>query len=84
MYFPMQVKGVTTGFYVKTLGEEKYTWSIGNVKKAEPFGWQQARKSGAYRLIIAEGKEDAVAITSIFERYGEEKYYRQSLHCRME
>lgn len=74
MYFPMQVGGKTTGYYVKTLTDPKYTWSVGEVKKAEPFGWQQARKSGAYRLIIVEGKEDAVAVASIFDRYGEEKY----------
>lgn len=74
MYFPMQVGGKTTGFYVKTLDNNKYQWSVGNVRKAEPFGWQQARKSGAYKLIITEGKEDAVAVASIFERYGDEKY----------
>lgn len=75
MYFPIQVKGETTGYYVKTLGPKKYTWAIGNVKKAEPFGWQQARKSGAYRLIIVEGKEDAVAVDAIFERYGDKQYH---------
>lgn len=74
MYFPMQVDGKTTGYYVKTLSLPHYTWSVGNVRKAEPFGWQQARKSGAYKLIITEGKEDAVAIDAIFERYGDEKY----------
>ncbi len=74
MYFPMQINGETEGYYVKTLDKEKFTWSIGNVRKAEPFGWQRARKSGAYKLIIAEGKEDAVAIDAIFERYGDEKY----------
>ncbi len=70
MYFPMQVDGETTGYYVKTLSSPFYTWSIGNVRKAEPFGWQQARKSGAYRLIITEGKEDAVAVDAIYRRYG--------------
>src|SRR5690606_31167968 len=62
MYFPMYVKGKMTGYYVKTLSEPKYTWSIGEVKGAEPFGWQRAKGSGAYKLIIVEGKEDAVAV----------------------
>ena len=75
MYFPMQVKGETTGYYVKTLDKPSITWSIGNVKGAEPFGWQRARKSGAYKLIIVEGKEDAVAVEAIFDRHGEEKYH---------
>lgn len=74
MYFPMQINGKTTGYYVKTLIKPTYTWSVGNVRKAEPFGWQQARRSGAYRLIIAEGKEDAVAIATIFEKHGDEQY----------
>lgn len=74
MYFPMYVGGKLSGYYVKTLGEKKYTWSIGEVKGAEPFGWQKAKRSGAYRLIIVEGKEDAVAVTAIFDRNGDEKY----------
>lgn len=74
MFFPMQIEGKTSGYYVKTLGEEKLTWSVGEVKKAEPFGWQNARRSGAYKLIITEGKEDAVAVTYLFDKYGEEKY----------
>jgi twinkle protein len=73
-YFPMQVKGKTTGYYIKTLDKDKITWSIGDVKGAEPFGWQRARESGAYKLIITEGKEDAVAVMAIFERHGDPKY----------
>lgn len=76
MYFPMYVGGKMSGYYVKTLGQkENISWSIGNVKGAEPFGWQQARGSGAYKLIIVEGKEDAVAVEAIFDREGDEKYH---------
>tara|TARA_R110000851_G_scaffold115675_3_gene241609 strand:- start:2693 stop:4405 length:1713 start_codon:yes stop_codon:yes gene_type:complete len=74
MYFPMVVGGKVTGYYVKTLTEKKYTWSIGEVKGAEPFGWAAAKRSGAYKLIIVEGKEDAVAVTAIFARNGDAKY----------
>lgn len=74
MYFPMFVKGILSGYYVKTLSKPSHTWSIGEVKGAEPFGWQQAKRSGAYRLIITEGKEDAVAIDAICERHGEERF----------
>lgn len=74
MYFPMHVGGKLTGYYVKTLTSKKYTWSIGEVKGAEPFGWQEAKRSGAYKLIIVEGKEDAVAVTAIFARNGDAKY----------
>lgn len=74
MYFPQRIKGVLTGYYVKTLVGPKLTWSIGDVKGAEPFGWQEARRSGAYRLIITEGMEDAAAVTAIMDRYGKEEY----------
>ncbi len=74
MYFPQIVGGELSGYYVKTLGDAKFTWSIGEVKGAEPFGWQRARRSGAYRLIITEGMEDAVAVESMMDRHGDEKY----------
>ena len=74
MYFPMVVEGETKGYYVKTLVGKPVTWAIGEVKGAEPFGWQRAKKSGAYKLIIVEGREDAVAVEAIFDRYGDEKY----------
>ena len=73
-YFPMRVGGKVTGYYVKTISKPSYTWSIGEVKGAEPFGWHKARKSGAYKLIIVEGKEDAPATEAIFDRFGDEKY----------
>lgn len=75
MYFPIQTKDKkTTGYYVKTLSNPYYQWSIGEVKHAYPFGWEQARKSGAYKLIICEGREDAVAVTAIMDMYGEDKF----------
>lgn len=75
MYFPQRKKGVLTGYYVKTLSsDKKLTWSIGDVKGAEPFGWQEAKRSGAYRLIITEGMEDAVAVRQIMARHGKEEY----------
>ena len=38
MYFPMWVEGKQTGYYAKTINENKVTWSLGEVKNAEPFG----------------------------------------------
>lgn len=74
MYFPMFVDGKLSGYYAKTLGDDPITWAVGNVKRAEPFGWQRAKSSGAYKLIIAEGKEDAVAVEAIFDLEGKEEY----------
>lgn len=73
-YFPMTVDGTTSGYYAKTLSSPSITWAVGDVKGAEPFNWQRARRSGAYKLIIVEGKEDAVATEAIFERHGKAEY----------
>lgn len=74
-YFPITRDGKVCGYYVKTLGKNPITYSIGDVKGGEPLGWQRARRSGAYKLFITEGKEDAVALEAIFDRYGDEEYH---------
>ena len=74
MYFPMTKQGRVTGYYVKSLGEKKLIWSVGDVKECEPFGWEQARKSGAYRIYVTEGLEDAVSVLKIFATHGKEEY----------
>lgn len=73
-YFPITKKGKISGYYVKTLGKDSYTFSIGDVKGGDPFGWEQARRSGGYKLIITEGKEDAVAAQAIFDRFGDAEW----------
>lgn len=73
-YFPMTKNGEVTGYYVKTLGDKKFEWSVGDVKNAEPMGWQQAKETGAYRLIITEGREDAVATLAMATMYGKAEY----------
>lgn len=74
MYFPMCKNGKRTGYYVKTLSKPSHTWSIGDVKKADLFGWEKARTSGAYRLIITEGLEDAVSVAKLYKMFGKEEY----------
>lgn len=69
MYKPMTKNGKLVGYYVKTLSEPSFTWSIGDVKNADPFGWENAVRSGAYRLIITEGHEDAVAVDKLYRTY---------------
>lgn len=74
-YFPIHKGGKLSGFYVKTIGENSYQFSIGDVRHGEPFGWDRAKRSGAYKLIITEGREDAVAVESIFDRFGDKEYH---------
>lgn len=74
LYFPVTKGGKVTGYFVKTLSKPSHQWSIGEVKGGDPFGWKQARESGAYRLIITEGREDAIAAKAIFALHGKEEY----------
>ena len=76
MYFPQHKEGKLSGFYVKVLGNKEISpWAVGDVKGVEPFGWQRARKSGAYTLVITEGMEDAVAVESIMQRFDKDTEY---------
>lgn len=40
----------------------KQTWWVSKGDEVMPFGWHQAVSSGAKRLVITEGEEDAVAL----------------------
>jgi twinkle protein len=72
-YFPYRRDGKVFTAKVVIL-QKKYMWFIGPAKGVEPFGWKEAVKSGAKRLIITEGEWDAVALTQIFDKYQPAKY----------
>ncbi len=74
MYFPIYKDGKITGYYGKTLSKPRIQWAIGDVRKAPPFNWHNAKKSGAYRLIITEGLEDAVSVHTIYRLHGKEEF----------
>ncbi len=73
VFFPYYKDGVLTGYKARSL-EAKRFWAVGSIKDADLFGWEQAKQSGASRLIITEGEFDACALTKVFELYEEEKY----------
>lgn len=66
-YYPYTKRGKITGYRVKTLDGSKKFYSIGDLKDVDLFGWEQALASGAKRLIITEGEDDAIALTRIIE-----------------
>lgn len=74
MYYPYYIDGKLSGFKIKSLDGEKKFWSIGNLKNVDLFGWERAKQSGAKRLIIVEGEDDALALTKIIERNTKEAY----------
>jgi twinkle protein len=73
IYFPYTKKGDVVGYKVKMIDGKKF-WSVGNIKDSDLFGWEQAKRSGAQRLIITEGELDAVAMDRIFELYEKDEY----------
>lgn len=60
--------------YKTRLVEGKRIWSVGDQSEVDFFGWEQAIKSGANRLIIVEGELDAPAMKMIIDKYQDEKY----------
>lgn len=73
-YFPITKNDKLSGYYVKTLSEPSHKWSVGDVRDGDLFGWDKAKKSGAYRLIVTEGFEDAVAVHRLYSLYGKPEY----------
>lgn len=76
MYFPYTKGGKLTAYKVKTLtlGENNKTYWLGDGKDVDLFNWENARKSGAYRLYVTEGEPDSIALDRIMEMHGNEEY----------
>lgn len=76
--YPYTKDGKVVGWKVKGLwqkeGGGKPIWSVGDLKDVDLFGWEQAIATGAKRIIITEGEDDAIAIHSIYDRLTDEKY----------
>lgn len=72
-YFPYYKGDELVSYKVKLLEGKKF-WSVGDQKDVDLFGWQLAKQSGARRLIITEGENDAIALSKIFEIYEKEQY----------
>lgn len=65
LHFPSYSKGFVEGWKTKILGS-KIMWWTGS--KGEPFGWEQAIKTGMPTLYITEGEEDAIALYQVLKR----------------
>lgn len=73
MYYPYYKAGELVAYKVKLLKDKKF-WSVGDQKDVDFFGWPQAVASGAKRLIITEGENDAMALRRIMEIYEKDEY----------
>lgn len=77
IYFPYYKSKELKAFKTKLIKDKKF-WSVGDQKDVDLFGWEQAKASGARRLIITEGEFDAVALHAIFDMY-ESADYRDTI-----
>jgi twinkle protein len=73
VYYPYRVEGTITGYKVKLVAR-KQMWSVGHLKGVDLFGWDEAIKSGAKRLIVFEGEDDAIAARKVLKKYTRAEY----------
>ena len=67
LYRPYTKDGQFSSYKSKIL-ENKRTWSVGDQKEVDLFGWEQAIRSGSPKLLITEGEEDAAALYQMIRR----------------
>lgn len=80
MYRPYTKNGKLSAYKAKTLGlKQNKSWYVGEAKDLDLFNWEQAKRSGAYRLFVTEGEEDAAAIEAIFTLYNTNKEYHPAV-----
>ena len=72
-YYPYTLDGELKAYKARLI-EGKKMWSVGDQKDVDLFGWEQAKATGAKRLIITEGELDAVALYTILQRFTKEAY----------
>lgn len=75
IYWPVTKAGKKTGYHVKVLDKSCPPFNIGDTRDAELLNWVNAKSSGAYRLIVAEGPEDMASIDRMYEMYGDPAYH---------
>lgn len=73
-YFPFTRDGNIVSYKAKLMAEKKM-WIVGSHKGVDFFGWQQAISTGAKKLYITEGEEDAVALYQALKDYNSDPQY---------
>lgn len=61
---PYTKEGKVCGFKMKLISK-KTMWNVGDVKGADLYGWERAKRIGGSTLYITEGEEDAIALRKI-------------------
>jgi twinkle protein len=78
IYWPVTKDGELVAYHVKGLIKnaegKSFVYNLGKAKDADLLNWENARSSGAYRLIITEGPEDMASVRAIYKLYGDDNY----------
>lgn len=73
IYWPVTKEGEVTGYHVKSINKG-YVYNVGDTVDGDLLNWENAKRSGAYRLIITEGPEDMASVAAIWARYGDPEW----------
>jgi twinkle protein len=71
---PYTKGGVITGYKIKLL-HTKVMWNVGDVKGADLYGWERAKRVSGGTLFITEGEEDAIALRKILRMMSTAAHY---------
>lgn len=75
IYWPVTKDGKLSGYHVKVLNKAAGApFNIGDTKDCDLLNWENAKASGAYRLIITEGPEDMASVARIYEMFADKDY----------
>lgn len=70
--FPYTLDGKLIGFKTIML-DKKAMWSVGNIRGADLFNWEVAKKKGVRRLYVTEGEFDCRALEFMLEEHARKK-----------
>ena len=74
IYWPVTKNGKLSGYHVKVLDKSCPPYNIGDTRDCDLLNWENAKISGAYRLIVTEGPEDMASVDRIYEMCGDPAY----------
>ncbi len=73
--FPYTLDGKLLG-YKSIMIDKKAMWSIGDIKGADLFNWEIAKKANVKRLYVTEGEWDCKALEQMLEAHAEKRKER--------
>lgn len=75
---PYTRAGQVVGFKIKLI-QRKTMWNVGDVKGADLYGWERAKRIGGTTLYITEGEEDAIALRKILRTMSSNDKYEYAV-----